>query len=80
MSAHPGGLEQRCGPKRIGRHKAGLKEMVSTCGAEEMAQWLARVDPPRSERAAPVLPGVSAIAWPLRVGGPWRVLPGGFPA
>ncbi len=51
-----------------------------TCAVEEMAQWLARVDPPRSEKATPVLPVVSAIAWHLRVGGPWRALPGGFPA
>ena len=39
------------------RHEAGLKEMVSTCAVEEMARWLERADPPRSERATPVLPG-----------------------
>jgi putative transposase len=54
--------------------------MVSTCAVEELARWLERVDPPRSERATPVLPVISAIAWHLRVGGPWRALPGDFPA
>jgi hypothetical protein len=44
------------------RHETGLKEMVSTCAVEELAWWLARVDPPRSERATPVLPVISAIA------------------
>lgn len=39
-----------------------------------------RADPPRGEKAAPVLPGVGAIARPLRVGGPWRALPGDVPA
>ncbi len=62
------------------RHEAGLKEMVSTCAVEEMARWLERADPPRSEKATPVLPVISAIAWHLRVGGPWRALPGDFPA
>ncbi len=61
------------------RHEAGLKEMVSTCAVEEMARWLERADPPHSEKATPVLPVVSAIAWHLRVGGPWRALPGDFP-
>ena len=45
-----------------------------------MARWLERADPPRSERATPVLPVISAIAWHLRVGGPWRALPSDFPA
>ena len=62
------------------RHEAGLKEMVSTCAVEEMARWLERADPPRSEKATLVLPVIGAIAWYLRVGGPWRALPGGFPA
>jgi len=62
------------------RHEAGLKEMVSTCAVEEMARWLERADPPHSEKATPVLPVVSAIAWHLRVGEPWRALPGDFPA
>lgn len=62
------------------RHEADLKEMVSTCAVEEMARWLERVDRPRSERATPVLPVIGAIAWHLRVGGPWRVVPGDFPA
>ena len=65
---------------RRARHEAGLKEMVSTCAVEELARWLERADPPRSEKATPVLPVISAIAWHLRVGGPWRALPGGFPA
>jgi putative transposase len=62
------------------RHEAALKEMVSSCAVEEMARWLERADPPRSERATPTLPVVGAIAWHLRVGGSWRALPGGFPA
>ena len=52
------------------RHEAGLKKMVSTYAVEEIARWLERADPPRSERATPVLPVISAIAWHLRVGGP----------
>ena len=43
------------------RHEAGLKEMVSTCGVEEIARWLERVDPLRSERATPVLPVCSGV-------------------
>jgi putative transposase len=62
------------------RHEAALKGMVSSCAVEEMARWLERTDPPRSERATPTLPVVGAIAWHLRVGGSWRALPGGFPA
>ena len=62
------------------RHEAGLKQMVSTCAVGEMARWLEQADPTRSEKATPVLPVVSTIAWHLRVGGPWRALPGGFPA
>jgi transposase len=62
------------------RHEAGLKEMVLSCAVEEMARWLERADPPRSGRATPILPVVSAIAWHLRVGGSWRALPCGFPA
>ena len=61
------------------RHQAGLKERVPACAAGEMARWLERADPPRSEKATPVLPVVSAAAWHLRVGGPWRALPSGFP-
>ena len=62
------------------RHEAGLKEMVLSHAVEEMARWLRRVDPPRSGRATPTLPVVSAIAWHLRVGGSWRTLPPDFPA
>jgi hypothetical protein len=43
------------------RHEAGLKEMVSSGAVGEMARWLERTDPPRSERATPTLPVVSAI-------------------
>ncbi len=50
--------------------------MASTCAIEGMARWLERVDPPRREKATPVLPVVSAITWHLHVGGPWRALPG----
>ena len=49
-------------------HEAGLKETVSTYAAEETARWLERADPPRRERATPVLPVTSATAWHLRVG------------
>jgi transposase len=38
-----------------------------------------RADPPRSGRATPVRRMVGAIAWHLRVGGPWRSLPAGWP-
>jgi putative transposase len=62
------------------RHEACLKDMVSTCAVEEMARWLRRADPPRSARATPILPVVSAITWHLRVGGSWRALPCSFPA
>ena len=34
----------------------------------------------RADKATPVLLVVGAIAWHLRVGGPWRALPGSFPA
>ncbi len=30
-------------------HKAGLKEMVSTCAVEEMARWLERADREHAE-------------------------------
>lgn len=61
------------------RHEARLKEMVSRCAEEEMARWLERADPPHSARATPVLAVVRALAWHLRVGGPWRALPAGLP-
>jgi putative transposase len=61
------------------RHDARLKAIVS-CGAEEgIARWLERADPPRSVAATPTLAVVWAIAWHLRVGGPWRALPSGLP-
>jgi putative transposase len=56
-----------------------LKEMVSIYAEEEMARWLARADPPRSPAATPILAVVRAIAWHLRVGGPWRALPPSLP-
>ena len=40
---------------------------------------LERADPPRSPRRTPLHRIVAALAWDLRVGGPWRALPGGFP-
>ncbi len=78
MSVWPGGLEETWTEAHRARHEAGLEEIVLTCAVEEMARWLERVDPPRSERVTPVLPVVGAIAWHLRVGGPWRALPGDF--
>ncbi len=61
------------------RHEARLKDMVtvstvSTVGA--VARWLERADPPRSPRRTPLHRIVAALAWHLRVGGPWRALPG----
>jgi putative transposase len=61
------------------RHDARLKEMVSACAVGEIARWLERADPPRSERRTPLRPVVGAIAWHLRVGGPWRALPPRWP-
>ena len=61
------------------RHDARLKEVVSAYAVQEIAGWLERADPPRSERRTPILPVVGAIAWHLRVGGPWRALPPGSP-
>src|SRR5690349_10798313 len=62
-----------------GRHEPRLKELVSGFAADEIAGWLAWADPPRSGGATPVRRVVGAIAWHLRVGGPWRALPPGFP-
>src|SRR4051812_50192897 len=61
------------------RHEPGLKAVVTACAVEEVAGWLERADPPRSGRATPVRRVVGAIAWQLRVGGPWRALPAGWP-
>jgi transposase len=44
-----------------------------------MAHWLECADPPRSRTATPIRAVVRAIAWHLRVGGPWRALPCGMP-
>src|SRR5215204_1619792 len=60
------------------RHEPRLKELVSGRSADEIAGWLGRADPPRSGRATPTRRVVGAIAWHLRVGGPWRALPQGF--
>src|SRR5437764_3280606 len=61
------------------RHEPGLKELVAACAVGEVAAWLERADPPRSGRATPVRRVVGAVAWHLRVGGPWRALPAGWP-
>ena len=61
------------------RHAARLKEIVSQNAEEEMARWLEHADPPRSPAATPIVAVVRAIAWHLRVGGPWRALPSCMP-
>src|SRR5690349_1007611 len=61
------------------RHEPGLKGLVAACTVEEVAAWLERADPPRSGRATPTRRVVGAVAWHLRVGGPWRALPAGWP-
>ncbi len=61
------------------RHEARLKDMVRVSAVGEIARWLERADPPRSPRRTPLRWIVAALAWHLRVGGPWRALPGGFP-
>ena len=61
------------------RHDARLKEIVSLHAVGQVARWLERADPPRSGRATPARRVVGAIAWHVRVGGPWRALPAGFP-
>src|SRR3954471_18520797 len=62
------------------RHDARLKEVVSLHAVGQIARWLERADPPRSGRATPYGAVVRAIAWHLRIGGPWRALaPGGAP-
>jgi transposase len=53
--------------------------MVSQWAEKKVARWLERADPPRSEAATPTLAVVRAIAWHLRVGGPWRALPSHLP-
>ena len=61
------------------RHDARLKQLVSGHAVGQIAGWLERADPPRSGCRTPILPVVGAIAWHLRVGGPWRALPAGWP-
>ena len=61
------------------RYDARLKEIVSLNAVAEVARWLEGVAPPRSGRATPYGAVVRAIAWHLRVGGPWRALPPGGP-
>src|SRR3954469_6408957 len=61
------------------RREAGLGGVGAGCGGEEIAAWLERADPPRSGGATPVRRVAGAIAWHLRVGGPWRRLPAGWP-
>lgn len=60
-------------------HGARLKQVVSGYAVGEIARWLERADPPRSRPGTPILPVVGAIAWHLRVGGPWRALPARWP-
>src|SRR3982751_4855098 len=48
-------------------------------GGRERAAGRGGAAPPRSGRATPVRRVVGAIAWHLRVGGPWRALPAGWP-
>ena len=62
------------------RHDARLKEIVSLHAVGQIARWLERADPPRSGRATPYGAVVRAIAWHLRIGGPWRALPPGGPS
>src|SRR3954447_22118937 len=61
------------------RHDARLKEIVSLHAVGQIARWLERADPPRSGRASPYRAVVRAIAWHLRIAGPWRALPPGGP-
>src|SRR3954462_8684356 len=61
------------------RHEPCLKDMVSQWAEKKVARWLERADPPRSEAATPTLAVVRAIAWHLRMGGPWRALPPDLP-
>src|SRR4051812_50100317 len=61
------------------RHDARLKEVVSLHAVGQIARWLERADPPRSGRATPYAAVVRAIAWHLRIGGPWRAPPPGGP-
>src|SRR3954463_2928294 len=61
------------------RHEPRLKAVVAAGAVDEIAARLERPDPPRSGRATPVRRVVGAIAWHLRVGGPWRALPAGWP-
>jgi putative transposase len=61
------------------RHDARLKRVVAGRAAGGIAGWLERADPPRGGRRAPILAVVGAIAWHLRVGGPWRALPREWP-
>ena len=61
------------------RHDARLKEIVSLNAVAQVARWLEQADPPRSGRATPYGAVVRAIAWHLRIGGPWRALPPGWP-
>ena len=61
------------------RHDARLKSMVLSGAVGQVARWLERADPPRSGAATPYVAVVRALAWHLRVGGPWRALPGGMP-
>src|SRR3954452_4357399 len=61
------------------RHEPRLKAVVAACAVDEPAARLERADPPRIGRVTPVRRVAGAIACHLRVGGPWRALPAGWP-
>ncbi len=60
-------------------HEVGLKQVVSRCAVEEVARWLERVDPPRSEVAntSPFRGQLDRLA--PASGRRWRALPPDMP-
>src|SRR3954453_6151285 len=74
----------RAGPEGAGGGVRGGGDRGGAGGGRpgaggETGAWRERAAPRRSGRATPVRRGVGAIAWHLRVGGPWRALPAGWP-